>query len=173
MSERASFHKFTPDSGVVLDAESKAVAMCPSAEIADIVRDALNAFDPAIHVLTASEAAAHPNPDQVRITSEPDISRAGDKHIKPCRGCDTPLLWAKHEKTLKVAPLVKAKAGETPNIIAYYDEGQDQWFYKIKGAKSEVRGTPEYVNHFSNCSRANDFKSAPKTEDEERAAAIK
>lgn len=104
----------------------------------------------------------------------PDMSRMGEKHIKPCRGCGKLILWAKHEKPGgKVAPLIKTVAGETPNIMAWFDASQDRWIYKIKGAKSEVRGTPEYVNHFANCSHANDFKSESPNEQEERQAAIK
>lgn len=105
---------------------------------------------------------------------EPDMSRMGEKHIKPCRGCGKLILWAKHEKPGgKVAPLIKTVAGETPNIMAWFDESQDRWIYKIKGAKSEVRGTPEYINHFANCSHANDFKSESPSEQEQQQASIK
>lgn len=101
------------------------------------------------------------------------------KHIKPCRGCDALILWAQHIQTDgstgKAAPLVKAKEGEKPNIIAWFDEAQDQRLYKIKGAKNEaVRGgTPEYVNHFSNCPRSKDFRAAPKTKDEARQSEVR
>lgn len=108
-------------------------------------------------------------------TAEPDMSRMGEKHIKPCRGCDALLLWAKHFKTDgtvgKTAPLVKAREGEKANICAWYEAETDQWFYGIgQGCQP---GLVEYVNHFSNCPRSKDFRAAPLSEDEARQSQIK
>lgn len=70
MSDRPPFHKFTPDSGVVLDKDSLAVAVCPSPEFTDTVRDALNAFLDDLRLLQVAAAAEH---EKNRPRSYPDL----------------------------------------------------------------------------------------------------
>lgn len=93
--------------------------------------------------------------------TEPDMDRMGAQHIKPCTGCDAMILWAKHVRTEKPAPLIKAVEGEKPNIAAWYDEEQKHWIYAIGNPDIEIGGANpplEFVSHFSNCPKSKDFK---------------
>jgi hypothetical protein len=86
-----------------------------------------------------------------------------------CRGCHCPIIWARHIKTEKPAPLVYAKDDEVANIFAApVPPDMSEWKYRIATAEDLEGGIkPLFLNHFSNCPARQKFK----TEKAEKAGA--
>ena len=84
-----------------------------------------------------------------------------------CRECGVAIIWARHVKSGKPAPLVEAKESEKANIYAAPMPPDMEWMYRIAGtaasdANDPVR--PKYLNHFANCPARAKFKTSPEGE---------
>jgi hypothetical protein len=84
---------------------------------------------------------------------------------KPCAGCGVEVLWARHERTGKAAPLVLAAEDEKPNIAVYevfHSTTREPGSYYSIGRPAKMpigdAAPVQYVNHFSNCPKAANFK---------------
>ena len=81
---------------------------------------------------------------------------------KPCAGCGVEVWWVRHERTGNPAPLVKPPDEMKANIAVYRDDGQPVYHIKRKNESFAFSETPlEYINHFSDCPKAADFKRKP------------
>lgn len=80
-------------------------------------------------------------------------------NLVPCEGCGVDVLWARHERTGKPAPLVKPVGAMKPNITIYERDGEMVYHIAKKNesfAFSEHQ--LEYINHFADCPKAKEFK---------------
>lgn len=100
------------------------------------------------------------------MTKEELIAIRGEPEWRPCVGCQAPVFDARHERTKKLAPLLRPReGGSEPNIVAW--QGVDGWQYRIVPRPSldsenvSLPGSqpqPEFINHFADCPAARRFK---------------
>jgi hypothetical protein len=77
-----------------------------------------------------------------------------------CSGCGAPLVWAKHPKTQRLAPITAEPKGNgnillfraEPNVVSY------AVLTPVLAGMIRDLGVPLRLNHFSDCERAADFK---------------
>ena len=72
-----------------------------------------------------------------------------------CKGCYKDIVWAKHERTGKRAPICKPPENVKPNIFLYND-AQGEPTYRIGGPGVFA------INHFTDCKQQAQFRPSPK-----------
>jgi hypothetical protein len=81
------------------------------------------------------------------------------KDTGECEGCGVRVLWARHERTRSLAPLVPPPEGVKGNIGS--EERRATWLYRIvpeaERAVIASAGGRLYVNHFMDCPKAGQF----------------
>lgn len=90
------------------------------------------------------------------------------KDTKPCSGCGKRILWASHEHTNGLAPLVpEGLLNGQGNIICWPDSQASRgWQYRLishlERPSLEARGHRFYVNHFTDCPARSQFSQRTK-----------
>jgi hypothetical protein len=80
----------------------------------------------------------------------------GATTIAHCRSCDAPILWLRHARTGKRAP-IDAEPVPEGNIVVG-DDGTYVTLNAAQAAEVASRGGPLHFNHFMTCPDAADWR---------------